>query len=94
MDSTSARLLRRLGDHDPEAWRQFVRVYGAVVRFWIRQAGLNSADLADVFQDFFVAVSRNIVSFQRQSGQATRLKKSPQKWASHPTPSAKPNPAS
>ncbi len=70
VDSTSSRLLRQLGKNDPDAWRQFVRVYGPVVRYWIRQAGLNNADLADVFQNVFIAVSRNIVSFQRQSGQA------------------------
>lgn len=70
VDATSSRLLTRLGEEDPEAWEQFVRVYGPVVRFWIRRAGLNKADLADVFQEVFLAVSRNIASFQRQSGQA------------------------
>lgn len=70
VDSTSTRLLARLGRDEPEAWRQLVRLYGPVVRYWVRRAGLNSADLADVFQEVFLAVSRNIAGFRRQDGQA------------------------
>jgi RNA polymerase sigma factor (sigma-70 family) len=70
VDSTSTRLLARLRQDDPEAWREFVLVYGPVVRYWIRRAGLHGADLADVFQDAFLAVSRNIAGFERQEGHA------------------------
>ncbi|MCA9072347.1 MAG: sigma-70 family RNA polymerase sigma factor [Planctomycetaceae bacterium] len=70
LDSTSSRLLKRLAEPDPEAWRELVSTYGPVVRFWIRRQGLKPDDLADVFQEVFLAVSRNIPGFQRQSGQA------------------------
>ncbi len=70
VDPTSSRLLERLGKKDPDAWRQLVRLYGPVVRYWIRRAGLNRTDLADVFQDVFLAISRNIAEFHRQPGQA------------------------
>lgn len=70
LDSTSSRLLRRLDGADPEAWRKLVRLYGPVVRYWIRRAGLNKADLADVFQDVFLAVSKNVGRFDRQEGKA------------------------
>lgn len=70
VDSTSSNLLARLGQQDVEAWGQMVRLYGPVVRYWIRRAGLNSADLADVFQDVFLAVSRNIAGFERETGVA------------------------
>lgn len=70
VDATSSRLLKRLSEDDPEAWEQFVRVYGPVVRFWIRRKGLNKTDLADVFQEVFLAASRNITSFDRHPGQA------------------------
>ncbi|MBC7822040.1 MAG: sigma-70 family RNA polymerase sigma factor [Planctomycetaceae bacterium] len=70
VDSTSTQLLARLGQQDAEAWRQFVLVYGPVVRYWIRRAGLSHTDLADVFQDVFLAVSRNIAAFHRETGVA------------------------
>lgn len=70
VDSTSSQLLARLKEQDAEAWRQVVRLYGPVVRYWIRRAGLNSTDLADVFQEVFLAVSRTIPSFRRETGVA------------------------
>jgi RNA polymerase sigma-70 factor (ECF subfamily) len=68
--STSTRLLRQDSSNSEEAWRQLVTLYGPVVRFWIRGAGLGGSDLADVFQEVFVAVIRNIGSFERQTGKA------------------------
>lgn len=68
IDATSTSLLARLAVQDPEAWRQLVNVYGPVVRYWIHRAGLSSADLADVFQEVFLAVSRNIATFSREAG--------------------------
>jgi len=70
VDSTSSNLLSQLGRHDAEAWRQFVQMYGPVVRYWIRRARLSHSDLADVFQDVFLAVSRNVKDFQRETGVA------------------------
>lgn len=70
VDSTSSRMLSRLREKDGDAWRHFVQVYGPVVRYWIRRAGLNHDDLADVFQEVFLAVSRNIAGFQREPGVA------------------------
>jgi RNA polymerase sigma-70 factor (ECF subfamily) len=70
VDSTSTRLLARVRQNDAEAWRQFVQLYGPVVRYWLRLAGLNSTDRADVFQEVFLAVSRSISRFERQAGRA------------------------
>ena len=70
VDSTSSRLLERLGKKDPAAWRQLAQVYGPVVRYWIRRAGVSGADLADVFQEVFLAVSRNMAGFERETGVA------------------------
>ncbi|MCA9072804.1 MAG: sigma-70 family RNA polymerase sigma factor, partial [Planctomycetaceae bacterium] len=69
MDSTCSRLLRRLAENEPSAWDELGRVYGPVVRYWIRSKGLTVADLADVFQEVFLAIARNIASFQREEGQ-------------------------
>lgn len=70
VDSTSTRLIRRVGERDGDAWRQLVAVYGPVVRYWIRRAGLAGSDLADVFQEVFIAVSRSIGNFEREDGGA------------------------
>ncbi len=70
VDSTSSQLLARLKEQDAEAWRQMVRLYGPVVRYWIRRSGLNPTDLADVFQEVFLAVSRTIPTFRRETGVA------------------------
>ena len=63
-------MLSRLREKDGDAWRHFVQVYGPVVRYWIRRAGLNHDDLADVFQEVFLAVSRNMSGFHREPGVA------------------------
>lgn len=70
VDATCTRLLKRVAIDDDDGWRQLVVVYGPVVRYWIRGAGLAGTDLADVFQETFVAVSRNISKFERQDGNA------------------------
>jgi RNA polymerase sigma-70 factor (ECF subfamily) len=70
VDSTSTRLLARVRRQEPEAWRQLVELYGPIVRYWIRRGGVKGADLADVFQDVFLAVARNIAEFERHAGKA------------------------
>ena len=70
VDSTSSKLLSRIRRQDQKAWRLLVRVYGPVVRYWIVRAGLNKTDLQDVFQDVFIAVSRNVAQFKQRDGKA------------------------
>lgn len=64
--TTSTGLLKRVKDRDQQAWRKLVRLYGRLVLFWCRQAGLQRADRADVFQDVFRAVARHIDGFRRE----------------------------
>lgn len=63
--STSTTLLLRVKQQDAEAWRRLVRLYGPLVYHWCRQAGLQQADLSDVFQEVFRSVSQNIGKFRR-----------------------------
>ena len=69
-ETTSTRLLRRVARREVAGWRQLVSLYGPVVRFWIRRAGLSENDRADVFQEVFFAVARHIEAFERQQGKA------------------------
>ena len=68
--STSSSLLVRVKARDQEAWGRLVRLYGPLVAFWIRRAGLQDADARDVFQEVFAAVAKESTSSTR-TGRAT-----------------------
>jgi RNA polymerase sigma-70 factor (ECF subfamily) len=52
--------LCRAKQHDQEAWRRLVRLYGPLVGYWVEQAGLRAFDAADVLQEVFQAVAQGI----------------------------------
>lgn len=62
---TSLSLLERLRGNDPEAWRLLVALYGPLVLFWGRRAGLTEDDAADLLQDVFRSVAGAIGRFRR-----------------------------
>jgi len=63
--STSSSLIRRVRQHQPDAWRQLVRLYGPLVSFWIARTGLRDSDAEDVFQEVFTTVARGIAGFRK-----------------------------
>lgn len=63
-DSTSVSLLARAQRHEPQAWERLTALYGPLVYGWCRRAGVSADDAADVCQEVFRAVSRDIGSFQ------------------------------
>lgn len=70
LEETCAQLLERVRRNDADAWRQLVHLYGPVVRYWIRRAGVARDDQADVFQEVFAAICRKAADFQPQPGVA------------------------
>lgn len=72
--TTSMTLLGLIEDNDQSAWSTFVRLYGPLVYNWCRNAGLQSADGADVVQVVMQAVVKDIKSFEpaRKSAGAFR----------------------
>lgn len=62
---TSASLLAGAAEQDPEAWSRVCAIYGPVVYNWIRQAGLQSSDAADVAQEVFQVVASRLSAFRR-----------------------------
>jgi RNA polymerase sigma-70 factor (ECF subfamily) len=71
--STSASLINRVRDLDPEAWQRLSELYGPVVYHWARQAGLRSSDATDVGQEVFRTVASRITTFRReQAGDSFR----------------------
>jgi RNA polymerase sigma-70 factor, ECF subfamily len=62
---TSLSLLDRLRGNDPEAWRRLVALYGPLVLYWGRRAGLSEEDAADLLQNVFQSVTGAIDRFRR-----------------------------
>ena len=69
--STSSSLLDRVKARDDAAWRRLVSVYGHLVLYWCRCAGIRREDRADICQDVFRAVAVNIDGFQRDQAGGT-----------------------
>lgn len=63
-DSTSFSLLARAQRHEPQAWQRLTALYGPLVYGWCRRAGVSADDAADVCQEVFRAVSRDIGNFE------------------------------
>ncbi len=64
--TVGASLLERLRIREAGAWERLARLYGQTVYGWCRRAGVSEADAADVSQDVFTAVARNIGDFRRE----------------------------
>ncbi len=61
---TRSSLLRRLrADDDPEAWREFYRVYGGLIRSIAAKAGLNIDEAEEVVQETAIGVARRLPDF-------------------------------
>lgn len=56
---------------DPDAWVRMAQVFSPIVYRWARQSGLNDDDSADVVQDVFISLAKNISSFERQKQQGS-----------------------
>jgi RNA polymerase sigma-70 factor (ECF subfamily) len=63
--STSTGLLRRVKDHDPDAWQRLADLYSPVVYRWARRTGLQPEDAAEAVQEVFLAVAKGIGAFRR-----------------------------
>jgi RNA polymerase sigma-70 factor (ECF subfamily) len=62
---TSASLLQKARDNDPDAWRRLVHLYQPLILYWLGRAGVNDADAADLAQDVFMAAAGGLAGFRR-----------------------------
>jgi RNA polymerase sigma factor (sigma-70 family) len=59
--ATRVTLLNRLKDgRDHQAWLEFIRLYSPVIYGFARKRGLQDSDAADLMQEVFRSVSRNM----------------------------------
>jgi len=64
--STSRSLLAAARDDDTDAWRRLVCLYTPLVAAWCRRSGVAHQDIADLLQDVFAAVAKNIDRFRKE----------------------------
>jgi RNA polymerase sigma-70 factor (ECF subfamily) len=64
--STSRSLLSAAKQDDADAWQRLVRLYAPLVASWCRRSGVTNQDIADVLQDVFAAVARNLDRFRKE----------------------------
>jgi RNA polymerase sigma-70 factor (ECF subfamily) len=70
--STSSSLLQRIRTRDEQGWQRLIDLYGPLVYHWCRRKQVRAEDQADVFQEVFRAVARNILSFRKGPGDSFR----------------------
>ncbi len=65
MSDTPRSLLERLRHQpDGDSWKRLVDLYTPPLLHWLRQAGVDSSDADDLMQEFFVAVLREMPTFE------------------------------
>jgi RNA polymerase sigma-70 factor (ECF subfamily) len=62
----SSSLLQRARARDPQAWRRLAELYGPVAYGWLRKAGFQQHDAADLVQETFQAVLTSLDRFRRE----------------------------
>jgi len=73
MDSTPVSLLQRLRQPEPgDAWERFVDLYGPLLLYWARRSGLSEEDAADVVQEVFTRLVRELPRFRYEPGKRFR----------------------
>jgi RNA polymerase sigma-70 factor, ECF subfamily len=71
--ATSPSLIERLRAQSPDAWRTLVAIYSPLIYRWCRRLGVASSDAADVSQEVFQSVARQMEQFRRsQPGDSFR----------------------
>jgi RNA polymerase sigma-70 factor (ECF subfamily) len=63
---TSRSLLDRVRSGEVGAWERLLALYGPLVFHWCRRRDLQDQDIADVFQEVFLAVTMHIGAFRKQ----------------------------
>lgn len=64
-ESTSSSLIDRVRALEDDAWQQLVDLYGPLIYYWCRQSNVDADDAADVTQEVFRSVAKNIAAFRK-----------------------------
>ena len=69
--STSRNLINQARENSPDAWQRMSHVYTPLVYGWVRKAGLQQNDAADVVQDVFLIVAGALERFRHDRPEDT-----------------------
>src|SRR5947209_20458017 len=69
--ASSRSWLDRVKAGDADAWDRLVNLYAPLVYHWCRLSQIQTADAADVLQEVFLSVARNVASFRKQRTEDT-----------------------
>jgi RNA polymerase sigma-70 factor (ECF subfamily) len=73
LGTRSSLLVRlRAGAADPEAWLEFVQLYGPLILGWCRRWGLQEADAEDVTQTVLLKLSERLRDFEYDPARSFR----------------------
>lgn len=72
LTTTSPTLLQQAAGGDADAWARITSLYGPLVFYWVQKQGLSHADSADVMQDVFASLARNLERFEHRKGSSFR----------------------
>lgn len=78
MDSsrlTSISLVDGLRNNEASYWERLVTLYGPIVQFWIKRAGVPESQSDDLQQEVLLAVSRNIEGYQHSADVSGSLRR-------------------
>ena len=65
MTSTPRSLLERLRDEpDDDSWKRLLNLYTPLLERWLHQSGVDGADAADLLQEVFATLVRELPSFE------------------------------
>jgi RNA polymerase sigma-70 factor (ECF subfamily) len=68
MTSTPRSLLERLRDEpDDDSWKRLLNLYTPLLERWLHQSGVDGADAADLLQEVFATLVRELPSFQHNA---------------------------
>ena len=70
--TTSESLIRRVQRDDRVAWERLSQLYGPVVYQWAKESGLQSQDAADVMQEVFQTLTKNVGKFAQSPSSTFR----------------------
>lgn len=62
--SSHRSLIRQAAEGDPDGWRRMAAIFGPMIYAWLRKAGLDPHDAADVAQEVLRTVYQRIGEFQ------------------------------
>lgn len=72
MTTTSLTLIQRVRDQeDQAAWKRFVSLYTPLLHRWTKVAGLTEDDAADLIQDVFLVLVKELPAFQYDSSRGS-----------------------